>query len=256
MEKKDAVKFLRNQLPKIPELSRLRYDNTEVREWLTVIKGIVEKIWGRNSYEWERVSIQYPIEGIFDTDRQNSYKNNLISIRTNIIAIIKLNEVIGMDNKTLDASISNVNASSSILKTFISHGHGGDALLKLERFVEAFGIKPIIVKDQANADRNIEQKVNDYLNDVDFVIVFATGDDEVVEKGKKVIQPRQNVIHEIGLAQKTLPGKIIYLLEGKAQFPSNISPKVWYKFERHCMDEAFVGIVKELVNWGFINAAK
>jgi predicted nucleotide-binding protein len=140
------------------------------------------------------------------------------------------------------------------LKVFISHGHGEGALLKLERFIRELDVEPIIVKDQPNADRTVDDKVLDYLKDVDFVIIFATGDDVI--KGKDIIQPRQNVIHEIGLAQTTHPGKIIYLLEGKAQFPSNINPKVYYRFERNSMDDAFTGIVREMRNWGYLKVGK
>ena len=124
------------------------------------------------------------------------------------------------------------------LKAFISHGHGEGALTKLERFVRELSIEPIIAKYQPNEDRTVDDKVLECLKMADFVIVLATGDDEIKTKDEnvkkikedkktKTFHPRQNIIHEIGLAQTTHPGKIIYLLEGKAEFPSNIKPKVY-----------------------------
>jgi len=180
--------------------------------------------------------------------------DNCISATSRTIGTLKKDIDNGLrDKKTgnlLSLQISKVEAT----KAFIAHGKGGGALLKLERFLRELGVTPIIVKDQPNLDRTVDDKVQDYLNEVDFVIIFATGDDVIKGKEKDIKQPRQNVIHEIGLAQKTHPGKIIYLLEEGAEFPSNIRPKVYESFARQSLDEAFIAIVRELRNWGFITA--
>lgn len=133
-------------------------------------------------------------------------------------------------------------------KAFISHGKGEGALLKLESFLIELGVQPIIVKNQPNLDRTIDKKVEDCLNEADFVVILATGDDKVGSK----FQPRPNVIHEIGLAQQTHRGKIIYLLEEGTEFPSNIRPKVYEPFARQSMDRAFTAIVREIKKLGFL----
>ena len=143
-------------------------------------------------------------------------------------------------------------------KAFISHGKGGGALLKLDKFLRELGVIPIIVKDQPSSDRTVDTKVQECLSEADFVIIFATGDNKVTDaKSKREIrQPRQNVIHEIGIAQETHPGKIIYLLEEKTEFPSNIKPKVYESFVRQNMDDAFTAIVREMRNWGFLKVGR
>lgn len=133
-------------------------------------------------------------------------------------------------------------------KAFISHGKGEGALRKLERFLIELGVQPIIVKDQPNLDRTVDKKVEDCLDEADFVIILATGDDKVGNKS----QPRQNIIHEIGLAQKTHSGKIIYLLEEGTELPSNIRPKVYETFARQSMDRAFTTIIREIKKLGFL----
>lgn len=133
-------------------------------------------------------------------------------------------------------------------KAFISHGKESAALRKLREFIETLGIEPLIVGKRASLDKNLPDKVNTYLNQADFVIILATADDKVEDK----LQPRQNVIHEIGLAQKTHPGKIIYLLEERAEFPSNIRPKVWESFKQRNMLNALLGIVRELRAYGML----
>jgi predicted nucleotide-binding protein len=141
---------------------------------------------------------------------------------------------------------------------FISHGKESVALRKLKEFIETLGIEPLIVKEQASLDKDLPDKVNSYLNQADFVIILATGDDTVKDKksGAEVIQPRQNVIHEIGLAQKAHPGRVIYLLEEGANFPSNIRPKVWESFKQRNMMNAFLGIVRELRAYGMLKVIK
>jgi len=143
-------------------------------------------------------------------------------------------------------------------KVFISHGKESAALWKLKEFIETLGIEPLIVKKQASLDKDLPDKVNLYLNQADFVIILATGDDIVRDKktGTTIKQPRQNVIHEIGLAQKTHSGRIIYLLEDGASFPSNIRPRVWESFKQRNMMDAFLGIVRELRAYGILKVIK
>jgi len=137
-------------------------------------------------------------------------------------------------------------------KAFISHGKESAALTKLEDFLHNLGILPLIVKEQASLDKTVPDKVEYYLQQSDFVIILATGDDEFDGK----LHPRQNVIHEIGLAQKTHSGKIIYLLEEGTEFPSNISPKVWEHFKQRNMLNAFLCILRELRALGILLAVK
>lgn len=137
-------------------------------------------------------------------------------------------------------------------KAFISHGKKSAALTKLKEFLRALGVELLIVKELPSMDKTVDDKVNFYLGQADFVIILATGDDEI--EGK--LHPRQNVIHEIGLAQKTHTGKIIYLLEEGAEFPSNIRPKVWERFKQRNMMNAFLYIAKELRAYGILRAVK
>jgi len=137
-------------------------------------------------------------------------------------------------------------------KAFISHGKETAALTKVEDFLRILGIDPLIVKDMPSLDKTLGDKVDYYLGKADFIVILATGEDKI--KGK--LHPRQNVIHEIGLAQKTHPGKIIYLLEENTEFPSNISPKVWERFKQRNMLNAFLCILRELRALGILLAVK
>lgn len=137
-------------------------------------------------------------------------------------------------------------------KAFVSHGKESVALNKLEEFLDALGVEPLIVKERPSLDKTVDDKVNHYLGQADCVIILATGDDKVGDK----LQPRQNVIHEIGLAQKMHEGKIIYLLEEGTELSSNIRPKAYERFRQRNMINAFLYIAKELRAYGILRTAK
>ena len=78
------------------------------------------------------------------------------------------------------------------------------------------------------------------------------GTAEALQEGKSY--PKPNVHIEIGRFQERFPGKVIYLLQESAKFPSNISEKVWERFTHENMERAFRKIVTELRAFGFLKA--
>ena len=245
MNKAEATNYLRQRLNEIPTLAKLRYDNSEYPLWIETIRGVVEKVFGPESSEYQKLAARYQIWGVFEDTRQNSYIQNLKKRETAILSIIRTYETLGIETKPSTLI-------TEAPKAFISHGKESVALSKLESFLRELGIEPFIVKDKASLDKDVSDKVNSYLSQAEFVVILATGDDEV--EGK--LQPRQNVIHEIGLAQKTHSGKIIYFLEETAEFPSNIRPKVYERFTQECMENVFLRVVIELKALGVLRATK
>jgi len=252
MDIKRALELLKERSEEAVRIAGQRYDASEWVRWRRNIEDILESAFGSTSKEYKRVAnIEFKEVQGTDIALQREFKRRVYRIQQEVDSIIQKYELFGIEAE----SETTVEIPP---KAFISHGKGGGALLKLEKFIKELGVEPIIVKDQPSADRTTDDKVIDYLNEADFVIIFATGDDEIKVKGKDkgIFQPRQNVIHEVGLAQKTHPGKIIYLLEERAQFPSNIRPKVYERFARQSLDDAFTAILRELRNWGFLRVGK
>ncbi len=133
-------------------------------------------------------------------------------------------------------------------RVFISHGIETSALQKIERFIRAMGLEPIIVKDKASEGLALDDLIEKRMTESDCVLILATADEEV--EGRK--QPRPNVIHEIGMAQEKFKDNIIYLKEKDCEFPSNVQPKVWESFTQDNMENAFIKIPKELRAFGLI----
>lgn len=131
-------------------------------------------------------------------------------------------------------------------RVFVSHGGESNALSKLERFLRALGVTPVIVAREPSEGMSLDSLVEKRLGECDCAIILATADDEVEGRW----QPRPNVLHEIGLAQERLSDTVIYLREEKCEFPSNVRPKVWENFTQENMDAAFEKVVKELRAFG------
>jgi predicted nucleotide-binding protein len=133
-------------------------------------------------------------------------------------------------------------------KAFIAHGPATEALNKLCEFLDALGVKPLVVERLPSEGRSVNENVEHYLSQADCGIVLATGDDLVDGH----FQPRGNVNIETGRFQERFGGRVIFLLEEGAAFPSNISEKVWARFSQSSMDEAFLEVVRELRAFGLL----
>lgn len=133
-------------------------------------------------------------------------------------------------------------------RVFISHGKKTQALIKVERFIRALGLEPVIVILGASEGLAVDDLVEKRMSESDCALILATSDDEIEERR----QPRPNVIHEIGMAQEKFKGKVIYLKENDCEFPSNVRHKVWENFTQDNMENAFEKISKELRAFGLI----
>lgn len=133
---------------------------------------------------------------------------------------------------------------------FISHGKQSQALNLLKNFISAIGQIPVIVMEESSQGMSLDDKVLAYMRTCAAAIILATGDDKL--KGSEYFHPRQNVIHEIGLAQQILTNRITYLLEEGTEFPSNITPKAYEPFTKDNLSKAFIAIARDLRAFGIL----
>lgn len=122
----------------------------------------------------------------------------------------------------------------------------------MESFLKILGINPLIAEEEPSIDRSPNQQVEWCLDNADCVIILGTADDKDLKDGK--LYPRRNVHIEIGRVQERFPGKIIYLLEEGASFPTNITEKLYERFTQENMEKAFLKIARELTAFGIIVA--
>ena len=251
MTKAKAIELLKQKLAEIPHLKQLAPPgNQEFELWRDSISNVIDAALDPNDRNRFSSSVQRRIDWSWASPNRPAqdraqYLKDLDNYETALKSIIQKYEILGLE--AAPAAVAEPTA-----KAFISHGKESVALSKVEGFLSALGIESISVGKQPSLDKTLDDKVNYYLNQADLVIILATGDDAIDDKR----QPRQNVIHEAGLAQNTHAGKIIYLLEEEAEFPSNIRPKVWEPFNQNNMENVFVYITRELRAFGVLKVIK
>ena len=169
-------------------------------------------------------------------------------------AILVVNRAIGnLQSPTPLESVTTVTTLAPP-KAFIAHGGQTAARDKIQDFVTALGITPIIVEEQPSEGRSVDKNVEHYLRQCDCAIILATKGDVEGRTGDFV--PRGNILVEIGRCQEEFPDTTIYLLEEGANFPTNIREKAWERFSEKCMDKALIKVAKELRAVGLIEAMR
>ena len=133
---------------------------------------------------------------------------------------------------------------------FIAHGGRTEALNKVQTFIGALGISPLIVEDEPSKGRSVDTHITQCLRKADCAVILGTADDNNLKDGK--LYPRLNVCIEIGRIQERFPDRVIYLLEEGASFPSNVAEKVYERFTQNNMEKAFLKIVRELKDFGIL----
>jgi predicted nucleotide-binding protein len=140
-------------------------------------------------------------------------------------------------------------------KAFIAHEGETRALTMLKEFLEALGIQYFIAESKASDGRSIEKQVDWTQSKADFAICLATKGKAINKKtGKHYMAP--NIIDELGRARQVFRNKIILLVQKGVEPHTNIKEIVYETFTTTNMENAFIKIIKEIKNWGFLTTGK
>ncbi len=197
----------------------------------------------------------HPATGIEWDIYKSSIGNDISLIKGTSLknALLELEGIIVvLETKDPEEEIKIQSAETQNKRIFISHGRKNKALEKVKNFLISLNLEPVIVEEKPSEGKSVDDLVEERMKSCSAVIILATKDDKIEKRKRIYYQPRQNVIHEIGLAQQILVNRIIYLKEKGCEFPSNINPKVWENFTRNNMENAFIKINKELKAFGII----
>lgn len=252
----EAIDILRDELSKIPSLRLSCAFSPEHVEFIQSTGLEISRIFGADSLIGENfVDIVYQntegfiVEGAYNIEQKKVELNHKAYLTGLDMAEGILKSAISqIQRHGADRILTESRIKRGEGRVFISHGKKTRALIKVERFVRALGLEPVIVILGASEGLAVDDLVEKRMSESDCALILATSDDEI--EGHK--QPRPNVIHEIGMAQEKFKRKVIYLKENDCEFPSNVRPKVWENFTQDNMENAFEKISKELRAFGLI----
>jgi len=244
-----ATTLLKQKL-KEADAPALGSDEYSFTQWVQEVEGILANFFGDDSRQLKNfkdsVGKEVFVQHFYGGEDTEYGKRQIAHAKAALNAILSEIEEFGLP-ETQEAT------TSSKPKAFIAHGGETKALEKLKSFLDALGIEPLIVEEQAIEGRLTESQVEHYLQQADCGIVLATQGGIIDAKsGSK--HPRLNVIDELGRLRKACPDKTILLLERGTELPSNVSRIVHISFTRNNMEKAFSKVAKELRAFGIIRA--
>lgn len=119
-------------------------------------------------------------------------------------------------------------AVSTTRKVFIVHGHDEAAKEGMARFLAQIGFQPIILHEQASANRTVIEKFEANA-DVGFAVVLLTPDDEGHANGQAPKpRARQNVIAELGYFVGRLGrARVAVFKKGDVEVPSDFAGVIY-----------------------------
>ncbi len=125
-------------------------------------------------------------------------------------------------------------AAAGNRKVFVIHGHDDGAREAVARFLERLDLMPVVLHEQASANRTIIEKI-EHHSDVGFAVVLLTPDDMGRSaSSEETLRPRarQNVILELGYFIGLLGRKhVCALRRGDVEIPSDFSGVVYVPFD-------------------------
>jgi hypothetical protein len=256
----DAAEVVNALRAKLEEFDRTRtvkkFYNGTFRGWASSVDSIIVRGTGsvRLVSLWRQIvhGLPYPnsivVLGAQEVPMQFMFKSRLPEVRATLVGIIDEIERFGIPSPS-DKEL----APQGRCKVFIAHGGQSEALNKLCALLnDDLGITPLVVERLPSEGRSVNENVEFYLDQADAGIVLATPDDLVDGK----YQPRGNVHIELGRFQERFPGRIVFLLQEGAAFPTNVSEKVWERFTQENMESAFRKIVREFRAFGLLGSAR
>ncbi len=260
MDTDEAIASLQNRLAEISDVLKAGRHSTAHTKWVQNVSFELGRIFGPRSgpfvgfmqLTYTRSSqviagvMPWDIEDALEQGHAEEFGRHMGVAQGILESAIEQMETHGLDQLRKDTKYM---VAADARRVFITHGHDEDTLRRIEDFVRALGMEPVVVKRGASEGMAVDDLVEVRMKDCIAQIVLATADDK---QDDGTFHPRLNVIHEVGLGQRMFGDKVIYLKEEGCSFPSNVGPKVWETFKRDDIAPAFEKIVKELRAFGFV----
>jgi predicted nucleotide-binding protein len=241
-----AVKFLETRIGEVRDLEGrgVRHDDELVRATQQRIRSTVLDIFGERSPEFQDHRY-HEISGTpavivagWDDDPEEADRANQANFLDGVPrSVTMLEGLIATVRERTDSArpvpgrITEVAPSPITDEVFIVHGRADGPRESVARFIERFGLRPIILHEQASEGRTIIEKIERH-SAVAYAVVLLTGDDRggLVGADRATYQPRarQNVVLELGYFLGKLGRRHVCVLhEPGVEIPSDYDGVVY-----------------------------
>jgi predicted nucleotide-binding protein len=230
------------------EAKQVRHDDEQVRATERRIRSTVLEVFGERSPEYqdhrvhEITGMRAMIVGGWDEDPQaadlEDQQNFLAGIPR---SVTMLESLIATVKERTDSARPVPGRMTEVVpattdEVFIVHGRADGPREGVARFVERFGLRPIILHEQASEGRTIIEKIERHSG-VGYAVVLLTGDDRGGLAGADPAgyQPRarQNVVLELGYFLGKLGRRHVCVIhEPGVEIPSDYDGVVYIPLDR------------------------
>jgi predicted nucleotide-binding protein len=230
-----------------PQTVQKRFGDPVVRTIETAIDETLSDIFGHNTVEYRRyvsatrfddgpIMMSYE-HGGGTIDGAAAARHFVTEGKVKVLALLRqakrrLEEEIADAQRASISPQESVPAQKLSPKVFIVHGHDEGMREAVARFIEAIGLKAIILHEQANMGRTIIEKVEANV-DVGFAVVLLSPDDDGCAKGETLVsRARQNVLMELGFFIGLLDRRRVCALKrGGIELPSDFGGVVYEEYD-------------------------
>ena len=216
-------------------------DQPEFKAWKDDVIRFLKKVYGNDSHEatsFNKIEYYnfYGAVDVYNGDwHENKEKVNALYQKGLKTAILFLENYKSDDSCMIikEDMKSDVKKSNNHENIFIVHGRNDGIKAQVSNFLLRFGIKPIILHEQANKGQTIIEKIEKH-SDVKAAIVLFTNDDvgRFKDDTELEIRARQNVIFEAGYFIGKLGRECtIILLEKGLKIPSDLDGYTYFEID-------------------------
>jgi len=137
-------------------------------------------------------------------------------------------------------------------KVFIIHGHDEPNLEKLQIILYSLNLIPVTIsQDYTLSSHAIIEKFEILGRKCKYAIAICTPDDKIIKKGNAYLQPRPNVIYEIGwFCARLGRGRVLTIVKEGTEIFSDFQGVLQIRFKQNikeCYENLFMTLKKQYI---------
>jgi predicted nucleotide-binding protein len=252
-----AVKLLEARIADVKAMDPkgVRHDDERVYDLSRRIRTTILEVFGEHSQEhrdhqyrgisdYGSYSAPVVTRGFFDDDRFAEASEDAVDQArfgrglTSVVGVLEgLIRTVGERTDAPRPAVAAAARAAAVGRdVFIVHGRKDGPRDAVARFVERFGLKAIILQEEASGGRTIIEKVEHHSEDVGFAVVLLTAEDRggLMDGDPKTfkLRARQNVILELGyFVGKIGRNRVGVLHEDGVEIPSDFHGVVYIRLD-------------------------